>query len=63
MARSELDKMDEWLNVLQVFCATRAWRSGALYSGCRVAQSVQLPFAILPVLKVTSSEAIMGPYR
>ncbi|XP_052254510.1 uncharacterized protein LOC127860466 isoform X1 [Dreissena polymorpha] len=42
IATSDLDAMNNWLNVLQ---------------------SVQLPFALLPVLHFTSSERIMGDFK
>lgn len=30
---------------------------------CNVAQSIQLPFALLPVLHFTASRRIMGPFK
>ena len=30
---------------------------------CNVVQSIQLPFALLPVLHFTASKRIMGPFR
>ncbi|XP_077994125.1 metal transporter nramp1 homolog isoform X2 [Glandiceps talaboti] len=42
LATSQLDPLNEWLNILQ---------------------SVQLPFALLPILHFTSSQRIMGDFK